>query len=606
MPCQAQSMSEEPVRRYCCVNRNWNRDMELSAKVSQLARVMFVPLIFGCISMALASEVRVDSYVKSATEGDDTAAFQAAIDSGADVVIVPDIGRSWIVKPVFGRSNLTLHFEKGVVVEAKKGEYKPRKASMFNVECCTNVTVSGYGARLRMRKWEYHTKDYVRSEFRHALRFMSCKNVLVEGLYVLESGGDGIVFGVDYDKDPEQVNMNVTVRNVVCDGNNRQGISIISAENLLIENSDFINTYGTAPSAGIDLEPNMEGDRLVNCQVRNCRFKNNAGSGIEVYTVKLTAKSRPVSILIEECQTYGNLEEVLFRDSAKRYWHPKSMATGKVLIRNCTFRNPRTEFIKIPHELGRGVKIEFDGCKFIDDPFLTRYGIKTPQNVLNDMPGLMKKVPKVKMVNQAYYAVSVDRPRKVRIRASLDGVKPEKRNRWKHMLHPPAAERFDVLNSEKVKVGEFMLPEKAGDVEWQIDLPVAGVYTFGGYAHRVMFIKESDVPIAIDVTGQGCYMLQPEVTLYAYVPSGSERLDVCANGMGQVDRMNILIRDPSGLIRGGNPASQVSERYSYEKPMSGVWQFEIGKPIQGKHSGCGIDMHGAPGDLFLDINRMWR
>ena len=210
------------------------------------------------------------------------------------------------------------------------------------------------------------------------------------------------------------------------------------------------------------------------------------------------------------------------------------------------------------------------------------------------------------MVNQAYYAVCVDRPRKVRIRASLDGIKPEKRNRWKHMLHPPVAERFDVLNSEKAKVGEFMLPQKAGDVEWQIDLPAAGVYTFGGYAHRVMFIKEADAPVAIDVTGQGCYMLQPEVTLYACVPSSSERLEVCANGMGQVDRMNILVRDPSGLVRGGNPASQVSERYSYEKPMPGVWRFEIGKPIQGKHSGCGIDMHGAPGYLFLDANRMWR
>ena len=109
----------------------------------------FAMAMHGTVS--LADSVRVDSYLNKAVEGDDTAAFQMAINSGADTVIVPAIGRSWVVCPVVGRSNLKLIFEKGAVVEAKKGEFKPRKDCMFDFQFCTNVTVSGYGAKLRMR-----------------------------------------------------------------------------------------------------------------------------------------------------------------------------------------------------------------------------------------------------------------------------------------------------------------------------------------------------------------------------------------------------------------------------------------------------------------------
>ena len=46
---------------------------------------------------------------------------------------------------------------------------------------------------------------------------------------------------------------NMTIDNVKCLDNNRQGISVISAENLLIRNSEFSGTYGAAPMAGIRL-----------------------------------------------------------------------------------------------------------------------------------------------------------------------------------------------------------------------------------------------------------------------------------------------------------------------------------------------------------------
>ena len=80
-----------------------------------------------------------------------------------------------------------------------------------------------------------------------------------------QTGGDGIYLG----SAPKQIpNRQVTIRRVDCNANHRQGISVISAEDLLIEDCQLRHTDGTAPMAGIDFEPNHPADFLVNCVVR--------------------------------------------------------------------------------------------------------------------------------------------------------------------------------------------------------------------------------------------------------------------------------------------------------------------------------------------------
>ncbi len=93
----------------------------------------------------------------------------------------------------------------------------------------------------------------------------------------------------------------ITIRNCVAYDNHRQGLSVISAVNLLVDNCQFANTWGTAPEAGIDLEPDTEKQRLVNCVIRNSTFENNNGNEILVYLKPLTTNSEPVSIRFEHC-----------------------------------------------------------------------------------------------------------------------------------------------------------------------------------------------------------------------------------------------------------------------------------------------------------------
>ncbi len=163
---------------------------------------------------------------------------------------------------------------------AKKGAFKGRTDCLFRAELKENITLSGYGAALRMRRSDYDGPDYGKSEYRHVLGVNSCTNVGVYGLTLAESGGDGLYLGAAQEG---VTNKNVHIKDVVCASNYRQGISVITAEDLLIENCTLRDTVGTAPQAGVDFEPNSPGERLVNCVMRNCVTQNNRGNGYEIY-----------------------------------------------------------------------------------------------------------------------------------------------------------------------------------------------------------------------------------------------------------------------------------------------------------------------------------
>jgi hypothetical protein len=53
--------------------------------------------------------------------------------------------------------------------------------------------------------------------------------------------------------------LNTHIVDCVFDRNYRQGMSVIAAVNLTVERTIFSNTAGTAPAAGVDLEPDCPG-----------------------------------------------------------------------------------------------------------------------------------------------------------------------------------------------------------------------------------------------------------------------------------------------------------------------------------------------------------
>jgi len=292
---------------------------------------------------------------------DSTRALQAAINSGAKRLVVENMGKPWIVTPLHLVSDQEIVFEKGVVVEAKEGEFKGTNDSLLKISLKKNVTLTGYGATLRMRRWDYDKAPYKKAEWRHVIYVGSSKNIKIWGLTLAESGGDGIYLGK---AKAGVTNDGVHIKDVVCDGNYRQGISVITAKDLLIEKTIMKNTGGTPPAAGIDFEPNHDDEELVNCVMRDCVAEDNKGCAYAFYLPNLTGKSKPISIRLENCVARGSHRAAFAFTSGNQ--GPDGPLKGVTECVNCTFIGGDGPGIAIRGKALAGSRVRFVNCRIVN------------------------------------------------------------------------------------------------------------------------------------------------------------------------------------------------------------------------------------------------
>ncbi len=316
-----------------------------------------------------SAEVRVAEQFGYSLE-DSTRYLQAALDSGASRIVLEAKDGPWITsKPLKGRSNQTIVFEKGTWLQAKRGCFKGLGDSLLSFVSCTNVTVLGAGpdvCGLKMWRSDYDDKSlYRHSEWRHGLAFLSCVNARVEGISVVDTGGDGLYVSTSdmrKDHDGRRGCCNVAVKNCVFDRNYRQGISIIGVDGFFAEDVVMANTKGTPPEAGIDFEPNRPWQCIRNVVLRRCRMEGNAGNGIEFAHGHLGAITEAGSILVEDTLVCGN---------AKGFYYPVGESdmdaaadTGSVLLRGCTFRETRGQAVFVGKRPNCRGSVSFEDCRF--------------------------------------------------------------------------------------------------------------------------------------------------------------------------------------------------------------------------------------------------
>ncbi len=290
---------------------------------------------------------------------DATRALQSAIRSKARKVIVSKMPAPWIVDKIELVGDKEILFEPGVEVVAKRGSFRGKTDSLFTASNQSRLKLIGPGATLRMWRADYDRPPYEKAEWRHVLCFRGCSDVLVEGLTLAESGGDGIYLGAGRQGQP---NRNVVIRNVLCLNNYRQGVSVITAENLLLEKVVLRGTRGTPPQAGIDFEPNHPQEVLKNCRLRDCLFEDNASFAIILSLGALNATSEPVSIRLENCTTRGANRGsfLLYTRNA-----PEQAARGTVEAIACRFEDMGQAHIVLRNPVG-GLQVRFSGCRLAD------------------------------------------------------------------------------------------------------------------------------------------------------------------------------------------------------------------------------------------------
>jgi hypothetical protein len=105
-------------------------------------------------------------------------------------VIVDNLGKPWVVDRIALASNQEIVFEKGVEVLAKKGAFKGTGDSLFRAYLKENITLTGYGATLRMRRGRLRRARLPKGRMAARARPPELHQRAGLGLTLAESGGD--------------------------------------------------------------------------------------------------------------------------------------------------------------------------------------------------------------------------------------------------------------------------------------------------------------------------------------------------------------------------------------------------------------------------------
>lgn len=269
----------------------------------------YILTVFGFLTLII-SPIKASKIIVSTDIGfdpvDNSSFLQFAFDETTeDTIVIDDVGMDWNTGPLrMERNDVTIIFEEGVVLHAIFGAFDIFE-SMITISDKTNVNIIGYGATFVMNKQEY--VDLADSEFRHVISLNSATNIRIEGLAILDTGGDGILVTRSFQPNSEKNYCeNIWIENCRFSNNYRQGLSVTSAKDLTILNCEFSNTNGTLPEDGIDLEPDNAEERLENILIKGCRMFNNFGNAVQLALFMMDDNSIDVSITVEDTYMSNN------------------------------------------------------------------------------------------------------------------------------------------------------------------------------------------------------------------------------------------------------------------------------------------------------------
>lgn len=283
----------------------------------------------------LSSFVRVEQYFPAGYSKDGkidyTAQIQKAINENINI-IMPNF-------PVLiNSSGLKLRSNSQIYFQSKSKIYlKPNGKDIYHMILLKNLqNVKIYNPVL-VGDRRLHKSN--KGEWGMGISIYSCSNIQLFNVDIRECWGDGIYLGREGNS-PN--NKDITISYAQLHENRRNGISVISGANILLDNIVVSNTHGALPMSGIVIEPNKSTDELSNIVIRNAKTFNNR-FGILVYLKALQGnRQKSVDIKISGHEDQYSLNGVRVSDfSLNKNSKP---IKGSVSISNYRWRNNKNSF----------------------------------------------------------------------------------------------------------------------------------------------------------------------------------------------------------------------------------------------------------------------
>ena len=224
-------------------------------------------------------ESKTDKYIIYPNNVDDTTNIQNVLSNNKYSKLVFKEGIYFISNPLKINRGITIELSAGVIIKAINN-----CKHILTISRANNVFINGRGVE-SVIDMQRGTNSYT-NEYGHAITIgRECKNVVINNFKIINTGGDGICIG---DSSNTISPNSITIKNMIIDNCNRNGISVTHADNVLIDNCTIKNNNSLAPKSGIDVETNpasgdLPNSKVTNVIIRNCNVSDNGNFGIGIF-----------------------------------------------------------------------------------------------------------------------------------------------------------------------------------------------------------------------------------------------------------------------------------------------------------------------------------
>lgn len=147
----------------------------------------------------------------------------------------------------------------------------------------------------------------------HGMCIENSNNIYIFNTKFIKMYADGIKI---YTRDFNNISSGIVIENCIIDNVRRNGITVSTAHNVLINNCKISNAKGALPEAGIDLEPGYsehpnENIKITNCTISDCNTQGivNGNSGKGIFISKNYLKNNNLNIIY--CEDVSVQENIL-------------------------------------------------------------------------------------------------------------------------------------------------------------------------------------------------------------------------------------------------------------------------------------------------------
>lgn len=212
----------------------------------------------------------------------DTAAFQSALvglGAAGGTVEVP--AGKYMIDTATGIVMLNatrLLLDNGAELDAIPNNYANHNGLVM-INGVSNVEITG-GQIVGERNQHIGTTG----EWGHGIYVIGGKHVDIHDTQVSNFWGDGIYITrlIGAPDNSPGYSQSIRIYYVTSQNNRRQGLTVEAAQRVWVGYSKFLNTSGTAPQDGIDIEPNDPNYPSDDIEIGTSEISGNAGTGIDI------------------------------------------------------------------------------------------------------------------------------------------------------------------------------------------------------------------------------------------------------------------------------------------------------------------------------------